>query len=81
MAVVDHLPDGLSAVYTFYDPMETARGLGVYSVLWEIEQTRQLRLPYLYLGYWIRESRKMAYKTAFRPIEAYVGGRWQRLIG
>ena len=81
VAVVDHLPDGLSAVYTFYDPMETARGLGVYAVLWEIEQTRQLNLPYLYLGYWIRESRKMAYKTDFRPIETHVGGRWQRLIG
>jgi len=79
VAVVDHLPDGLSAVYTFYDPCATARGLGVFAVLQEIELVRELGLDYLYLGYWIRQSRKMAYKTGFRPIEAYVNGHWQLL--
>lgn len=79
VAVIDRLNDGLSAVYTFYDPDEVARGLGTFAILWEIEQARSLRLPWLYLGYWIGESRKMAYKTNFRPIEAYRNGRWGEL--
>jgi arginine-tRNA-protein transferase len=79
VAVVDQLPDGLSAVYTFYDPAELARGLGVYAVLWEIERARALGLPYLYLGYWIESSRKMAYKAGFSPLEVYRQGRWSQL--
>jgi arginyl-tRNA--protein-N-Asp/Glu arginylyltransferase len=79
VAVIDRLNDGLSAVYTFYDPDEAARSLGTYAILWEIEQARSLQLPWLYLGYWIGESRKMAYKTNFRPIEAYRNGRWAEL--
>jgi arginine-tRNA-protein transferase len=79
VAVIDHLPDGLSAVYTFYDPEEKARALGIYAVLWEIEETRKRRLPYLYLGYWIAESPKMAYKTNFQPLEAYQSGSWTTL--
>lgn len=76
VAVIDLLPDGLSAVYTFYEPDLRARGLGVYSILWEIEYTRSLDLAWLYLGYWIKESPKMAYKMNYRPLEAYQGGRW-----
>jgi arginine-tRNA-protein transferase len=79
VAVADHLPDGLSAVYTFYAPEAQARGLGVYAVLWEIAQARALGLPYLYLGYWIRECPKMAYKADYRPLEVYRQGHWQRL--
>jgi arginine-tRNA-protein transferase len=79
VAVTDHLPDGLSAVYTFYDPDEVARGLGTYAILWEIERTRSLELPYLYLGYWIKECPKMAYKADYHPLEMYRQGRWQRL--
>lgn len=76
VAVADLLPDGLSAVYTFYEPDCFARALGVYALLWEIRLAKQLELPWLYLGYWIGESRKMAYKAHYRPLEAYHNGRW-----
>lgn len=76
VAVADRLPDGLSAVYTFYDPDAPRRGLGVYAVLWQAEEARRLGLPHLYLGYWIEESPKMAYKGKYRPLEAYRDGRW-----
>jgi len=79
VAVVDRLNDGLSAVYTFYDPDETARGLGTFAILWQIEHARALRLPWLYLGYWIAESQKMAYKTNFRPIEVFRNSQWAEL--
>ena len=79
VAVADLLPDGLSAMYTFFDPQAQARGLGVYAVLWEIEETRRLGRPYLYLGYWIRECAKMAYKRDYRPLEALRDGRWAAL--
>ncbi len=76
VAVVDYLPDSLSAVYTFYDPDEHARGLGVYAVLWQVEEARRRQLPHVYLGYWIRESPKMAYKANYAPLEAYLDNRW-----
>ncbi|QKT02362.1 arginyltransferase [Ectothiorhodospiraceae bacterium 2226] len=77
VAVVDELSQGLSAVYTFFDPREAKRGLGTYAILWEIEETRRLGYSWLYLGYWIADSPKMRYKTAFEPVEAYRSGRWQ----
>lgn len=76
VAIVDVLNDGISAVYTFYDP-EPAASYGTYSVLWQIEQTRLLKLPYLYLGYWIGESPKMAYKTQFGPQQHLIDGQWR----
>jgi arginine-tRNA-protein transferase len=79
VAVVDHLPDGLSAVYTFFDPGEKRRGLGSFAVLWQIERARQLHLPWLYLGYLIRECAKMSYKENFQPLESYVDGQWRPL--
>ena len=79
MAVADHLPDGLSAVYTFFDPEETRRALGVYAVLWQIARVRSLGLSALYLGYLIRECPKMAYKANYRPLEAYLNGHWSVL--
>ncbi len=79
VAVADLLPDGLSAMYTFFDPQAQAHGLGVYAVLWEIEETRRLGRPYLYLGYWIRECAKMAYKRDYHPLEALRDGRWAAL--
>ena len=78
VAATDLPADGLSAVYTFFDPDLSSRSLGTYAILRQIAHARSLGLPYLYLGYWIRESRKMAYKINFRPIELCIGGRWQR---
>lgn len=79
LAVTDVLPDGLSAVYTFFDPTDSERGLGVYAILTQVERARARGLPYLYLGYWIRESPKMSYKTDYRPLEMFRKGRWERV--
>ena len=76
VAVTDVLPNGLSAVYTFYDPDEEHRSLGRYAILWQIAETARLDLHALYLGYWIKNCRKMNYKTQYRPIELFVNQRW-----
>ncbi len=79
VSVADRLADGLSAVYTFYDTGDRHASYGTYGILWLAQWCRELGLPYLYLGYWIAESRKMAYKRNFRPLEAFVDGGWQTL--
>jgi arginine-tRNA-protein transferase len=79
-AVVDHLPSGLSAVYTFFDPAQEKRSLGVYAVLKEIELTRTLNLSYLYLGYYIKQCAKMNYKVNYRPLEMLINNRWVALL-
>ncbi|SDW57386.1 arginyltransferase [Marinobacter mobilis] len=79
LAVVDALEDGLSAIYTVFDPDEEKRSLGTFAVLWQIEEVRRRGASYLYLGYWIKACRKMNYKTRFHPIEALIEGRWQPL--
>jgi arginine-tRNA-protein transferase len=79
VALVDRVPDGLSAVYTFFDPTRVRDSLGTYAVLWQIGLARRLNLPYLYLGYWIRDARKMAYKIRFQPLEALGAGGWRPL--
>lgn len=77
VSVVDHLITGLSAVYTFYEPAAEARSLGTFSILWQIAETQRRQLPWLYLGYWIPECRKMSYKSRFRPFEMYRNGHWR----
>lgn len=79
LAVCDLLEDGLSAIYTFFDPSEHSRSLGVFAILSQIEKARQLNLPYVYMGYWIRQCQKMSYKTHYRPLELLVNKRWLRL--
>lgn len=76
VAVADLLPQGLSAVYTFFDPDEKARSLGVHAVLWEIVETQRRRRAWVYLGYWIRECQKMSYKADYRPLQMFRHGRW-----
>jgi arginine-tRNA-protein transferase len=81
VSLVDQLIDGLSSVYTFFEPDRRATSYGTYNILWQIERCLMLGLPYLYLGYWIEDSRKMAYKATFKPIEGFVHGRWEKLGG
>ena len=76
VAVTDVLPNGLSAVYTFYDPDEEHRSLGRYAILWQIAETARPGLHAVYLGYWIKNCRKMNYKTQYRPIELFVNQHW-----
>ena len=77
VSVIDLLSDGLSSVYTFYEPDLPRARFGVYNVLWQIELCRKLDLDFVYLGYWIRDSRKMSYKTAYRPAQGLIDGVWQ----
>lgn len=76
ISIVDRLSDGLSSVYTFYDPDDAGASYGTYAILWQLDQCRQRGLPHLYLGYWIRDSRKMSYKSNFGPAEVYRHGEW-----
>lgn len=76
VAVIDLLQSDWSAVYTFFDPDYSKRGLGTFAVLWMLEQCKQLGHPYLYLGYLIHESPKMSYKANFRPYEIFTDGIW-----
>ncbi|MEM9097604.1 MAG: arginyltransferase [Pseudomonadota bacterium] len=77
VCLTDVLDDGLSMVYSFYDPAETRRSLGTYVILDHVEIAREAGLPYVYLGYWVPGSPKMGYKANFKALEIYKGGRWQ----
>ncbi|HEU0233611.1 MAG TPA: arginyltransferase [Gallionella sp.] len=79
VSIIDILEDGLSSVYTFYDPDVAQASFGTFNILWQIELCRKLDLEYLYLGYWIMKSGKMAYKANFRPLQGLMQGEWQAL--
>ncbi|MGB3288516.1 MAG: arginyltransferase [Burkholderiaceae bacterium] len=75
VSMIDVLDSGFSSVYTFFDP-DVHGSLGTYGILWQLDQCRQLDLPWLYLGYWIRQSRKMAYKSSYKPFQIFRNGVW-----
>jgi len=77
VSVIDIVRDGISAVYTFYDTSDSATSYGTYNVLWQALWAQTLDLPYLYLGYWIKDSRKMAYKQNYKPLEKLIDGEWR----
>ncbi|MCP5365115.1 MAG: arginyltransferase [Hyphomicrobiales bacterium] len=74
--LVDNMRDGLSAVYSFFDPKEVKRSLGTYMILMLIERAKSLRLPYVYLGFWIADCQKMSYKSQFKPMEIFSPEGW-----
>jgi arginine-tRNA-protein transferase len=78
VAVTDILKHGISAVYTFFEPAFSDRSPGTFAILAQIEAARRMGLPFLYLGYWLRDSPKMRYKDRFRPIDAWDGHGWRR---
>lgn len=78
VAVTDFVRDGLSAVYSYYDPDMPERSLGSYCILQQVAMARQLRLPYVYLGYWLEHHPRMHYKINFRPLELYIDDCWQQ---
>jgi leucyl-tRNA---protein transferase len=79
VSVVDRVPRGYSAVYTFYAPEHAARSLGTYAILKQVERARAQGLPYVYLGYWVEGSPKMDYKRRFKPLEVLEPGGWKAL--
>jgi len=79
VSIIDVLADGLSSVYTFYEPDISGSSFGTFNVLWQVELCRKLQLPFLYLGYWIKQSQKMAYKVNFQPLQGLIHGAWQRI--
>jgi arginyl-tRNA--protein-N-Asp/Glu arginylyltransferase len=81
VSMIDLLEQGISSVYTFYDASDTAASFGSYSILWQIEQAKELNLPYLYLGYYIKDSEKMSYKAKYQPMEGLIDDHWQALTG
>ena len=80
VSLIDRLDDGFSAVYSFYDPARQRQSLGTWSILWLVEECRRQGLPFVYLGYWIAESPKMAYKGRFPALERLVEGRWVAVV-
>ena len=81
IAVADQLNDGMSAIYTFFDPDLHHLSLGSYAILWLLNVTLERKLSYLYMGYWIKDCQKMSYKTAYKPLELFVNNQWLSVDG
>lgn len=79
VCLADRLVDGLSAVYSFFDPGSSRRSPGTHMILWLVERANSLGLPYVYLGFWIEGCSKMSYKANFRPVEGFTAEGWRRL--
>lgn len=75
--LADRLGDGLSAVYSYFDPEQPRRGMGTYMILWLLDEAKRLGLPFVYLGFWIDGCNKMSYKARFRPLEVHTATGWQ----
>lgn len=80
VSIIDVLKDGLSSVYTFFDTQIAGSSFGTFSILWQIEQAKMLKLDYIYLGYYIEESQKMSYKSLYRPLQGLVNGQWSTIF-
>lgn len=80
VSMIDILEQGISSVYTFFDTTNPSASYGTYSILWQIRQALELKLPYLYLGYYIENSEKMSYKAKFQPIEGLIDDHWQAIV-
>ena len=76
VSIVDIVSNGVSAVYTFYDTTDNKASFGTFAIMWQAQWTSSLKLDYLYLGYWIADSQKMAYKQQFKPQEKLIDGEW-----
>ena len=76
-AIIDVLPDAISAIYTYFDPDEERRGLGKFAVLYQIAMAKELALSHVYLGYWIEDCKKMSYKRQYQPIELLQENTWK----
>ncbi len=79
VAVVDLLDSALSAVYTFFDPKFSKYSLGTYAVLWQIKHAKELKLNFIYLGFWIKDCQKMSYKVQYQPLEGFESAHWQKI--
>ena len=79
VSVIDQVQDGISSVYTFFDPSVERASFGTYGILWQIQYPKETQLPYVYFGYYIEQSRKMSYKLQYQPLEGLVDGKWLAL--
>lgn len=80
VAIVDLLDNALSAVYTFFEPKFSQYSLGTYAVLWQIQHAKQMNLEFVYMGFWIKNCKKMTYKTQYQPIQAYRQNEWKTMV-
>ena len=76
VSIVDIVSNGVSAVYTFYDTTDNKASFGTFAIMWQAQWASSLKLDFLYLGYWIADSQKMAYKQQFKLQEKLIDGEW-----